>query len=70
MSLRRGRIDEFDERRGIGAVVLDDGARLFFHCTAIADGSRSIDEGVAVICDVRPGLVGRFEARVVVSLAF
>jgi cold shock CspA family protein len=40
----------------------EDGARLFFHCVAIADGSRRIDVGAPVTYDVVPGRLGRYEA--------
>jgi CspA family cold shock protein len=57
-----GVVARFDDPRGIGVVRTDDGAELGFHCTAIADGSRSIDEGVAVDFRVAPGRQGRWEA--------
>jgi hypothetical protein len=43
-------------------VTDDDGDVLPFHCTAIADGSRSILVGTAVSYAVRPGPLGRWEA--------
>jgi cold shock CspA family protein len=58
----RGRVVEFDEHVGLGAVEGEDGARLEFHCVAIADGSRRIDVGAAVTYDVVPGRLGRYEA--------
>jgi cold shock CspA family protein len=58
----RGRVVEFDEHAGTGAVEGEDGARLFFHCVAIADGSRRIDVGAEVTYDVVPGRLGRWEA--------
>ena len=57
-----GRVVEFDEHVGTGTVEGDDGARRFFHCVAIADGSRRIDVGAAVTFDVVPGRLGRYEA--------
>jgi cold shock CspA family protein len=33
-----------------------------FHCTAIADGSRTVETGRRVRFDVVPGLLGRWEA--------
>ena len=59
----RGRVVEFDEHVGTGTVEGEDGVRLFFHCVAIADGSRRIDVGAAVTYDVAPGHLGRYEAR-------
>jgi cold shock CspA family protein len=58
----RGRVVEFDEHVGLGAVEGEDGTRLEFHCVAIADGSRRIDVGAAVTYDVVPGRLGRYEA--------
>ena len=52
----------FDQHAGFGTVRTDDGAELFFHCTAIADGSRTIDVGVGVTFEVVPGHHGRWEA--------
>ncbi|MBV9666049.1 MAG: cold shock domain-containing protein [Actinobacteria bacterium] len=59
----RGRVVEFDDARGFGAVEGDDGKRLFFHCTAIADGSRTIAVGAEVDYDVIAGHQGRWEAK-------
>ena len=59
---RLGRVTEFDDAAGYGTVVDDDGP-WFFHCTAIADGSRIIDEGVDVAFVLQPGHLGRWEAR-------
>jgi len=56
-----GRVVEFDEARGIGTVEGGSG-RLFFHCTAIADGSRTIARGAEVSYEVRAGHQGRWEA--------
>jgi cold shock CspA family protein len=58
----RGRVVEFDEHVGTGAVEGEDGRRLTFHCVAIADGSRRIDVGASVTFDVVPGRLGRYEA--------
>jgi len=57
-----GVVEEFDERRGLGTIVGDDGDVLPFHCTAIADGSRTTQAGQRVKFDVVPGLSGRWEA--------
>jgi cold shock protein len=58
----RGHIAEFDEHRGYGTVRGDDGSEHFFHCTAIADGTRTIDVGTAVEYEVVPGRLGKWEA--------
>ena len=57
-----GEVEEFDEPKGYGTVRADDGTEYFFHCTAIADGSRTIDEGARVEFEVVPGRLGRWEA--------
>lgn len=57
-----GRVRAFDERSGLGEVVDDDGRVWPFHCTQIADGSRTIAIGTAVDFDVVPGQLGRWEA--------
>jgi CspA family cold shock protein len=58
----RGTVTEFDDARGLGTVTADDGATYPFHCTAIADGTRTIDAGAAVEFDVVAGRQGRWEA--------
>ncbi|MBL8779084.1 MAG: cold shock domain-containing protein [Acidimicrobiales bacterium] len=58
-----GSVVSFDDPRGIGTVVDDaDGQEHFFHCTAIADGTRTIEVGAAVDFEVVPGRMGRWEA--------
>jgi cold shock CspA family protein len=59
---RRGTVVGFDEGRGVGVVADEDGRRYPFHCTAIADGSRTIAEGTRVCFVVAPGHLGRLEA--------
>ena len=58
----RGRVEEFDERRGLGEIVGGDGTRYPFHCTGIADGTRTIPSGATVTFDVAPGPAGQWEA--------
>jgi cold shock CspA family protein len=60
---RAGRVTSFDARRGIGTVADVDGTPFDFHATAIADGSRAIDEGAEVSFTVVPGHRGRYEAQ-------
>jgi len=57
-----GTVAAFDEPRGYGTVRTEDGRDLFFHCTQIADGTRTIPVGVAVEFEVVPGHNGRWEA--------
>jgi cold shock CspA family protein len=59
---RTGVVAEFDEPRGLGTIRADDGTELPFHCTAIADGTRTIPVGQRVGFAVVAGLVGRWEA--------
>jgi cold shock CspA family protein len=63
-----GTVVEFDEDGGYGTVredAAEGGASTerFFHCTAIADGTRTIEVGAAVTFDVVAGLRGVYEAR-------
>ena len=57
-----GQVSAFDEHRGLGVITTKDGTDYPFHCTAIADGSRTIAVGAAVDFEVRPGRLGRWEA--------
>lgn len=52
----------FDEHAGLGEVTGVDGTVHPFHCTAIADGTRTIPVGAAVTFAVVPGRSGRWEA--------
>ena len=61
----RGTVTAFDEHRGIGEIAADDGATYGFHCTAIADGTRTIEIGAAVEFMVVPGHLGRWEAAAI-----
>ncbi len=58
---RFGRVGSFDADRGLGEIVSDDGRRYPFHCTEIADGSRTIAVGAAVRF-VELAKLGRHEA--------
>jgi cold shock CspA family protein len=58
-----GVVAEFDEARGLGVVASTDGTTYPFHCTQIADGTRTIEVGTPVRFDVGPGLPGVWEAR-------
>ena len=59
-----GVVAEFDERVGLGVVVAAAGAggRYRFHCTQIADRSRTIPVGQRVSFVVLPGRGGVWEA--------
>jgi cold shock CspA family protein len=58
-----GRVTEWDEHGGYGTVTADDGGSYFFHCTAIADGSRTTATGTRVTFEVVAGRMGRWEAE-------
>ena len=62
MSEVRARVSAFDEHRGIGEVRTDDGQQLRFHCTAIADGTRTIPIGTEVEVTIVNGPLGDYEA--------
>lgn len=57
-----GVVVAFDEARGLGEVEVEDGRRYSFHCTRIADGSRTIPVGAKVEFVIVPGLPGAWEA--------
>ena len=57
-----GTVEAFGDDQGHGTVRTDDGRVLFFHCTSIADGSRTVAVGARVALRVVPGDGGRWEA--------
>ena len=59
---RTGVVTAYDDPAGIGTVTADEGDEHFFHCTAIADGSRTIAVGAEVRYEVVAGRQGRWEA--------
>ena len=59
---RVGKVTAFDEHAGLGAVTGADGIAYPFHCTQIADGTRTIAVGTAVTFEVIAGHLGRWEA--------
>ena len=66
--MMQGVVVEFDDPKGYGTIRAEDGSEYFFHCTRIADGTRSIDEGTQVTFDLVPGHRGRYEAASVTKL--
>jgi cold shock CspA family protein len=58
-----GTVVSFDDPAGLGEVRDDDGVRHPFHCTAIADGSRTIEVGARVRFALVAARPGRLEAR-------
>jgi cold shock CspA family protein len=57
-----GVVATFDEARGFGEIEGGAGERYFFHCTRIADGSRTIAPSTKVEFEVVAGQLGRWEA--------
>lgn len=64
---RRGQIEAFDERTGLGTVADVDGVTYEFHCIEIVSGRRTIPIGAAVVFGVRTKL-GQHEAVGIVQL--
>lgn len=62
-----GVVAEWDEHAGYGTIRADDGTEHFFHCTQLADGTRTIEIGQHVTFDVVPGRLGRWEAENIVN---
>jgi cold shock CspA family protein len=60
-----GVVTSFDDGRGLGTVTGDDGTTYPFHCTAIADGTRTIAEGARVAFEAVAGPLGRTEAAAI-----
>lgn len=54
-------IDGFDDRRGDGYLLSDDGQRFYFHCVDIADGSRTVANGVRATGERAVGHLGHDE---------
>jgi cold shock CspA family protein len=59
---RLGKVTQFDEDRGLGEILADDGSLLSFHCTSIANRQRRIPQGARVTFATAPGHLGKFEA--------
>ncbi len=62
-AIRRGTVARFDDAAGLGTVVDEQGREFAFHCTAIADGTRQIDQGAAVCFTLAALGAGQVEAR-------
>ena len=60
-----GIVSEFDDAVGLGTITTDGGTVYPFHCTAIADGTRTIQVGTAVSFEVAPGHLGHWEATAI-----
>ena len=60
-----GRIATFDDHAGRGEIEAGGGMRFPFHCTAIADGSRTVAPDTPVKFRLRPGPLGALEATAI-----
>ena len=60
-----GRVAEFDDHRGRGEIEARGGLRFPFHCTAIADGSRTIEPDAPVRFRLVIGPLGALEATAI-----
>jgi cold shock CspA family protein len=58
----QGTVVAFDEKRGLGEIESAAGERYPFHCTRIADGTRTIAVQTAVEFEVVAGHLGTWEA--------
>jgi CspA family cold shock protein len=56
-----GTVTEFDDDVGLGVITADDGTAYPFHCTQIADGTRTIAVDTPVTFALI-GRLGRYEA--------
>jgi cold shock CspA family protein len=61
----QGTVTAFDDAAGLGTITADDGTTFAFHCTAIADGTRTIAVGTPVEFETRPAHRGTWEAGAV-----
>ena len=59
---RLGKVKLFDEERGLGMILADDGSEIGFHCTSIAGGQRRIPQGARVAFATAAGHLGAIEA--------
>jgi cold shock CspA family protein len=60
-----GRVAAFDDHRGLGEVEARGGLHFPFHCTAIADESRTIAPGTDVHFRLVIGPLGELEATAI-----
>jgi len=68
VALISGVVTAFDDIRGEGVVTSDAGTDFYFHCVALADGTRRIEVGARVVGERRVGLLGRDEVAEIYSV--
>ncbi len=66
-ALYSGRVASFDDHVGRGEIEARGGMRFPFHCTSIADGSRTITPDTPVKFRLAPGPLGALEAVAVAA---
>jgi cold shock CspA family protein len=59
---RLGKVTSFDEDRGLGEILADDGDSVSFHCTSITNRQRRIPQGARVTFATAAGHLGELEA--------
>ncbi len=64
-ALAAGTVARFDEQVGLGEIRGTNGDAVSFHSVEIADGSRFIEVGTAVVFALRPRRPGLFEATAI-----
>ena len=57
-----GTVTEFDDAAGLGTITAENGTTYRFHCTAIADGTRTIAVDTKVAFEPMPARHGTYEA--------
>ncbi len=62
-----GTVTDWQDAEGYGEITATDGASYFFHCTALADGTRQTELGATYSFTPVPGRLGRFEASNMVA---
>lgn len=59
---RLATVRSFDDAAGLGVAEVAGVGEVPFHCTAIADGTRTIPVGATVVCHLAAAHHGRVEA--------
>lgn len=62
-----GIVERFDVEVGLGTITAETGDAWDFHCTTIADGTRTIQVGAPVSFLISAGGPGRWEAFAVTA---